>query len=868
MSIQRNRIFRFLFFFFITLHPFYCQSETAITNDELMENKKEDDESSDLIALDEINEEEEDEQLEDADEPESQGQSSTPREINEIILVRNNKNKYLTDENILTCIPYKEHDIFDPKQTSTIIHTLYAIKAPYGFFEQIIVAQERLPNNRINLYIITYEKPELEEIIVIGNTKINNEDVDEKLNLGDIEAINTIDIQRIVRNLRKMYREKNYQTVEIVPTVEINDNKATVVISLNEGVKSLVKRINFIGNNHFKSKYLRNAILTHEDWLFGFFNNAGSYQPEMLEVDKHLIESYYKDHGYLMAKVTDTQVIMDPCTKQYNITFTIVEGDCYTVSDITIPGQGIVDDAWLLSKSPIRPGDCYSGKKVTQAIEDLRNLWGIYGYVFADVDPQIIPNEQTKTVSITLNSELGGKVYINRINIIGNKKTRNKVIRRRLTIDEGDLLTTNDMERSKARVENLGYFDPRNGVNWKINRLDENNADLDLMLKEVKTGRMVGELGFGGSQFNLSSVTRSFKFGGTISDSNLFGSGIMVRLGGSWSKEEWTIGANVADQWFLDKPILAEADFHITKADYNQELKDVTAFDERITAGFVGTGFTLSRSVLRDSAISIRVGGESIQHSNRPRVENRLVPGASVLQVILDRRFQSGSFAFLSFGIAQDYRNHTLHPSGGYQWSFTSRLGLSGNRNREEDCIPVTPIIDNGLGFAKFDLDASWFTPLIGDNSLVFGIKGHAGFVGALQNKDIPYRELYHIGGPATVRGFLYGQIGPMFLGNSIGAKKAFWVNTELVFPITADFSLKGALFYDGGAGWDTPGTDLIPEKDRLLLINNRFNFRHAIGIGFRMLRPQPIKVDVGFKLDKRKGENALEVHFSSYREF
>ncbi len=853
-SINFYSLLSFIFFTF-TQSVFICADEVS-QQDIVVQSDQLDEQAEDTFALDEDDTEEEKENIESEKKqlPGAALAAVQPQRINQIILTRHHKNKYLTDESILTRIPYQKGNVFDARKTSALIHALYDIKKPYGFFEQIYVLKENLADDLMNLHVIIYEKPELEEIIIVGNKKVKSDEIDEKLNLGDIEAINEVDLQRIIRDLRKIYREHNYQLVKIEPSIQKTDNKASVVITVDEGIKSLVKRIHFVGNCAIKSKHLKNVLLTKEDWLFGFFNNAGTYQPDMLEIDKQLIESYYKSHGYLMAKVTDAQVKLDECTKQYSITFTVNEGDCYIISEVHAPGQDILSEELILAQLPIKKGDLYSDKNMRDAIEQLRSLWGVYGYVFADVDPQVVPDVNNKTVSITFNTELGDKVYINRINVIGNTKTQDCVIRRRLSMEEGDLLTSSEMDRSKARVENLGYFDPNNGVNWKINRLDEDLADLDLMVKEVKTGKIAGEMGFGGSQFNLSSVSSSFRFGGSISDINVMGTGILVRAGGSWSKEEWTVGANVADQWFLNKPILAEADFHITNADYSQELHNVKPFTERITAGFVGSGFTLARTFLHDSALSVRIGGESIKNSCRVEVDDMSVPGARILQLLLDRRFQSGDFAFIAFGIAQDFRNHTLHPSGGYQWALTTRIGAS-----------ATP---DGLGFAKLDLDASWFTPLIGQNLLVFGLHGHVGIVGALKNKNIPYRELYHIGGPATVRGYLYGQIGPTFMGDSLGATKAFYLNAELVFPITQDFSLKGAFFYDGGAGWNTPGVEQIPDNRLDLLKNNQFNFRQAIGFGVRMLRPQPIKIDVGFKLDKRKNENTVEVHFSSYRDF
>ena len=784
--------------------------------------------------------------------------------INDIILTRNNPNKFLTDDAILNRVPYQKGIIFDPRRSSQLIHNLYGMSAPYGFFEQIYVAQENLADNRVNVHIITYEKPELEDIIIVGNKALKDDDLDEKLNLGDIQAINEVDLQRIVKALRKGYSDKNFHLIEVEPEIFKHGNKASVVITVKEGIKSFVKRVRFKGNEYIRSKDIRKVIFTREDWLLGALNKAGNYDPERLEIDKHIIESFYKTKGFLLAKVIDVDVVMDPITKQYDVTFTIKEGDCYRVGEIHAHGNDIIPEEILLKNLPLRTGEVYSSKDMQESIEKLKEIWGIYGYVFADIDPIMIPNEQDKTVNITFNSELGDKVYVNRINIIGNKKTRDKVIRRKVILNEGDLVTGPGMELSKARVEGLGYFDPREGVNWKINRVDKDQADLDLIVKEVKTGKFFYEMGFGGSNFNIYSAARSLKISGNISDTNLFGSGIIVRGNASWSRQEWSVSGNIANPYFADENILMEADVHVTQANYEDELHDVTDFTERIIGGFLGSGFTIARTFLRDTAASLRIGVEDITHSSKPRVETTQT-GSALLQAILDRRFQDGIMAYSAGGLAQDFRNHTVHPSNGYQWALTSRMGVGEDQvsTKKDGTIDIIP----GLGYIKCDLDAVWYSPLIGEQDLIFAIHAHAGFTGSVRGRSIPYRDLYHIGGPASVRGFLPGQIGPTLLGNSIGAKKAFWVNTEIIFPITEDMSMKADVFYDGGAGWDTPlPSDFTAEKK--LIKNNKFNFRHSVGFGFRMTAPQPMKIDIGFKLDKQKGEKAVEVHFSGYREF
>ena len=195
-----------------------------------------------------------------------------------------------------------------------------------------------------------------------------------------------------------------------------------------------------------------------------------------------------------------------------------------------------------------------------------------------------------------------------------------------------------------------------------------------------------------------------------------------------------------------------------------------------------------------------------------------------------------------------------MHPSKGYTWMMRGMFAF--------------PSFNSCIAYSKWDLDANWFTPLIAPNTLVFRLHGYIGLIKPFKDGIIPYRELFHIGGPASVRGFLFGQIGPQFSvsGNnasrsdSIGGEKTMFINAELIFPIMPDFSIKGLIFYDGGTGWDNPYANLI---SRQFLIDNNFDYRHAVGFGLRVLQPMPMKIDWGFKLDPRKGEPGFEVHFA-----
>ena len=721
-----------------------------------------------------------------------------------------------------------------------------------NYFNSIQVDAEDISDDLIDLYIIVKEKKKIESILYEGLKNLKKEEIEKKLKLSEIPAMDEEELQQYAEQIKKLYSEKNYHAVSIKTELRPTANKNYVaVFKITEGNKAIVKRVFFEGNKCVSSRTLRNMIFTREDWLFGFMDKSGTYQPDAIEYDKHVIEKYYQSNGFLAARVKNVKVNTEPNTQCISVTFYIEEGDIYTIKSVSAEGNELLTESQILCSVLIKPGQLYSWELIRLTLEKLRTLWGAYGYIYADIIPSVRPNFEDKTVDITFYSELGTKVFLNRINIIGNRKTRDYVIRRALTLNEGEQLTTPDMDLSKSRVEALGYFDPRNGVEWKINKVSEGLVDLDLMLNEIKTGRIYGEIGFGGK--DVQSPTRSLRVGAGISDRNLLGTGIRYNLNLNWSKQDRGIILNVFQPWLFNYPLGAGFDVYHKKSVYD-DFTNVTNTPVETLTGVDGQ-FVFTPQTFPNLGIVFNGGVEKISFNDVRAVKDNNISKEQqrLTEALFKRRFESGKLNWVGMSTGQDLRNHPVYPSRGYNWNFSTKSGL--------------PVFGSNFGFTKFDLDGTWLTPLINEYDLIFMLHGHFGYIKPFDNRLAPYRELYHIGGPATVRGFTFGQIGPQLEGNSLGAQKAFWVNAELIFSITKDQSIRGVLFYDGGAGWDTPNADAFRS---LRLQNNRFNYRHSIGFGFRLTRPAPFKVDWGFKLDrnKRLHENLYEVHFSMAQEF
>ncbi len=781
-------------------------------------------------------------------------------------------NTLLPDRAIFDKIPFHIGDTYFPDKTNKAITDLYAMG-----FQQVILTPIVNGNNTIDLTIKVIEKPSLQEIIFDGNKNLTEKDIEKVFKLKDMKAATAHDINHLCHVMETLYKEKGYLFAKVTGTLKKTpgNDSVTGYISIDEGTKATIKKVRFKSDNNkplsFHGKKLRSILYTKEDWILGMIDHSGYYHPHALEVDKYTLENFYQSNGFLHAKVVDASIHLYNKNRDIEVTFVVHEGDRYTISSVNAPGNDIFTEKQLLYAIPLRPGMLYSKELIRVGIERLKTIWGDQGYIYADIDPAIQPNEENKTVALTFTSELNNKILLRHINIQGNKKTRDKIIRRRLLMEEQEPLTTTKLEASKQLINNLGYFDPKEGVNWKLNRVTDDMADLDLLVKEIKTGRAEMKITYGGAPNTFGANNTGAAGEIMIMERNLFGKGMILHANTRLGSENQLFEGGFTQPWLFDKPIRLGAEGLYNHSQYDTLRKVVNTVEEKQTGVSVSTGFVSQR--LWGTAFIFQAGFNGIDlYSYAPNGITKTKPmatemGDRILQAeyqrILNQQLSSGNYLYIEAQGTQDTRNHTTHISQGYKWDLRTKIGI--------------PAFKGGTyGYIKFSMDGHWYTPLIDEHTLVLHLHGYAGFMGPFSDYPIPYRELYHIGGPSNVRGWEFGQIGPMWFestlvedegwqGSSIGAKRAFFVNAELTFPIRDDLSIKGVLFYDGGSGWDTPESNTINPAH---LKNNNFNFRHCIGFGVRLLQPQPMRVDWGFKLDRQPGETASEVSLSSYYDF
>lgn len=795
--------------------------------------------------------------------------------INKIYVEGNN---VVSAASILNAIPIRLGDVFSINVTSTTIKNLYKL----GYFSQVKVYGKQISDHLIDLYIVVTEKSKIKEITFIGNKAISEKDLKEELKIDSLPTLVEQELKAITNKIKKFYRKKNYHNVEVKANLtSTDDGRVNVEFNIKEGSKTFLNRISFKGNKHYPSKKLKRVLISKEEWIASMLDHSGVYNPEMVEGDKYMIQEAYQNAGFANAKVTDVELIKDNATNTFHIIYTVHEGDRFRIKTVNVKGNDLVSEQRIREVIPLFEGDIYCIDNLRKAIENLKMLWGEYGYIFADIDPHIEINDQDKTVSLSLESDLKSQYYLNRLTIRGNKKSRDKVIRRQIFLDEGELITNQKMELSKACVGLLGYFDQRNGVNWKITRLDDTHADLDLLLTEIKTGNFAANISYGGSPINRTTPQTGLNGSVSFGDKNFLGSGIAVASSVDLSQKYRSGMASITNPWMFDKPIRGALSGFIRASEYDDQISIAQeAPYERAVGGIFGIGYVtkLLGGVAMDGKISL----EHITYENKVKAKRAL--GAQdmfIAQVLLDKYFKEGNQISFIATFGQDRRNGMAFPTNGYQWNLQAQVTVPGwhftTPQEKSSCTPGTQPISNDFNYYKAELDVSWYTPLINEHDLVLGVHGNFGIVHPFKGKDVPWKNLYHVGGPTSIRGYTYGQVGPMWKTDSLGATKAFFVNVEFIVPLTADLNTRGVIFYDGGAGWDTPYLREFSEAARLVglcfekdFYNNNFFYRHSVGIGVRLKSPTPLQVDFGIKLNpsKRFKDHLTEMHLSMEHSF
>jgi len=674
-----------------------------------------------------------------------------------------------------------------------------------GSFTDVQVDIKSTPQGKEVIFIVA-EKPSIKEILVKGNDKVKLDDIKEKMTLKTRTILNLEKVKEDSEQIRKLYFSKGYYGVKVEYKADyLETNEAVVTFTISEGPKGHIQKIVFKGNKKIKSSKLKKVMATKQSNIFYFITKTGTLDEDILKNDIQLLTAYYFDQGYLEAKILEPKTDLSK-PKKIRIEIEIVEGPQYHIGDIDFKGDVLTTKEALFKVLKIRRGDVYSNSAIRRELNGLTENFADQGYAYAEINPETSVDNKNLLVHLTFEIEKKKRVFYEKIQVVGNTKTRDKVIRRELRVAEGELYSAASMNKSRDRLKRTGYFKE---VEFTTSRgSTEEKINLDIKAEEAPTGAVT----FGVGYSSLESVVAS----ASISDRNLFGLGYHGVLKLSLGFETQNFRLSFTDPYFLGYPFAGGIDL------YHERVEIFDTYAYQVTGGNLRFGKELTDKIRIDAMYKL----ENIDVYN-------VADDASIY--IKDQKGKKTTSA-ISLTPSIDTRDDFFNPRrGGKHSLFVQNAG---------------GILGGDNYFVKVMGQTSWFFPLPLNSTL--NLRAQAGMISGYGGKKLPIYEKFFAGGISTVRGFEYGMAGPVDVNEEpIGAKKMVVFNTELIFPISREIGLRGALFFDVGKGFDK-WSEITP-------------LRLGAGPGIRWYSPfGPIHIDLGFNLNPKKGEKGHVIEFTA----
>jgi outer membrane protein insertion porin family len=649
------------------------------------------------------------------------------------------------------------------------------------------------------------ERPLLRKIVFKGNSEIKADKLGELVNAQKIEFYRPQVIRESTEIIKRAYIQEGYYATEIDARVDINDRQeATITFDIDEGDKVYVTEIRFEGNTVFKDKELKKAMLTKEKWFLSFITGRGGYNEEMTKVDRDIIADQYYNKGYIQVRVKGPIADLQADKKSIELLYEIEEGPQFFIDTVDVSGDLIKDKQELLDTMSLHKGDVFSRKVMREDMSRLNDLYADSGFAYVNVTPETEVDEQVRQVDITYDIEQGIKARIGRINISGNTRTRDKVIRRQVKVAEGEVYSASLIKDSRRKINNLGYFDEVNLTTRKGD--DLSLMDIDIDVKERATGSFSIGAGF-------SSVD-GLMVQGSVSQDNFLGRGLRLDLSGSLGGSRTVYRIGLLDPYFMDRDLALGFDVYDTEREW-------TDFDRETTGGDIKLGLPIT---------------DDIRSFFIYRYEKK-----KITDVDDDA----------SWIIQEQEGKHTLS-------SFTASLSRNTTDFRPDPSrgnISELAIEYAGLGgterFVKYTADHRYFYPL--PWGMVFSIHGQLGYIQEMGGKSIPLDERFFLGGMNSLRGFETREVGPRDseTGDFTGGNKEAVFNFELTFPLIKDMKMKGLVFFDTGNAWDTDET-MFSEM------------RYSVGAGVSWNSPMgPLRFAWGYNLSPKEWEEPSAFDFS-----
>ncbi len=741
-------------------------------------------------------------------------------------------NRRVEPETVRSYLQFNVGDAYDGGKVDGSLKALYGT----GLFSDV-----NIDRDGGTVIIRVVENPVVNQVAFEGNAEVESDTLRNEVQTKPRSVFTRARVQADVQRILDVYQRQGRFAASVEPKViEIEQNRVNLVFEITEGGATKVKGITFTGNYAFSDSQLRDIISTTQSGWFDFLKGTSIYDPDRMSLDRELLRQYYLKNGYADATVVAARAELDSDGSGFFVNFAIEEGQRYNFGPISVENslQGL-EAKGLNAEILTEQGEIYNAADVDKTVEKLTLAAAEQGFAFARVRPRANPDVASRTISVVYAVDEGPRIYIERINVSGNERTKDYVIRREFRLAEGDAFNPMLVDRAKKRLQGLGFF---KAVEVKRRPGSaEDRVVLDVELVEQSTGELSFGAGYSTSEGVIGDVS--------ITERNLLGNGQFLRLKFAGSFERLQVDLSFTEPRFLDYNMSAGFDLFHKEIDQSEE----SGFSSKRTGGGVRLGFPLSENLWMQTGYGLDVSSIEIDTENDSRVN-------ALVEEEINRNGDQTITSSANTTLTYDKRNHPKNPTSGYYLQVGGEFaGLGGD-----------------VQYGRLSAEGRAYYPIT--EKITFVGRAIAGHIEGWGNEDIRLNDLYFRGGE-TIRGFDRGGFGPRdtITGDSVGGQ-TYWATTaEIRFPfpfVPDEIGLGGAVFADAGSLFGA--NDLAKELSkaggngtRAFHLEDDSSVRSSVGGSVLWNSPVgPLRMDFAKALTKEKYDEEQFFRFGASTKF
>jgi outer membrane protein insertion porin family len=746
-------------------------------------------------------------------------------------------------------LDFKNKESFSKEKEGDAVKRLYST----GFFDDVSIDFRSGV-----LHVRVKENKFVSKVLFVGNSRIKKSIIEPEINVKAGHFFSKANIEQDVSRIKEIYKKSGRFLISVEAKVkELPNNRVSVVYEIKEGPKTAIKNISFVGNESFSQSDLKAIILTKESKWFRIFDSNDSYDPDKIKYDEYILKNFYQSLGYADFRVLSSTAELSKTKESINIIYSIEEGEKYNFGELKVDNKiKDIDDSVILKFLKIDKNSDYDLSKVEDIVEKISEHIKEIGYPEVSVNHEISKDFKNKTVSVIFVVDNAPKIYVNKINIHGNYKTIDKVIRRQMRLSEGDIYKYSAVQKSERNIRNLNFFENVSISPSQSKSLEK--ADIDVFVEEKSTAALGFEAGYNTVEGPFGKIS--------MSERNFVGTGKSVDVGVQRSRKKVSYFAGLVEPYFMDKDLSLGVNFMKIDNGKNSDITGFQPYDSNSKILRVSSGYDIATDLSHDIFYSIKqeklsapkevtIKGEVEVPdfldgtTSKQEVERKVMSSIAVLE-------KSGNVVTSSIGQSFSYDKTDMRhsPKNGYIASLSQEFAGVGGDTR----------------YIKNEVDVKLFKSFA-KNKYTFKVSTSTGYIFAFgKNQTVGISDRFSLG-DFSLRGFSAGGVGPRYkpTKESLNGKKFYTITTEVNFPLglPKDFNVTGALFMDVGGLWDFDIPKTIPEqyKKEYGDMSNYYNSKKPrVSIGFGVLwitKFAPIRIDYAIPIKKESYDERQSIH-------